>query len=322
MWLAALLALPVGAVVLVKVYCKLTSGVYKIKEDLTGKVFILTGGSAGIGKEAALELAKHGATLYLPVRNRAKGEEVLAELQAATGNKKIFLLECDFSSLESVRKCAAEFLKKEKRLDVLINNAGLFAAAGTAMKLTADGLELTMAANHFGPFLFTSLLLDCLKSSAPSRIVNTSSRAYSYSPALDLYNPPTYLKTSAYSEIEEYNISKYANILFTRELAHRLHGTGVTVNCLHPGLVKTTLVRSEARQSFKIMINIMKGIGAKTPFEGCQTILYLALAPEMKYISGHYFADCKPVLLRLDALDDDLAAKFWLESEKLTGLRK
>jgi len=321
------IALIILALILIKLYFKLTCGMYPVTQDLSGKIIMITGASAGIGKETAIELAKHNARLYLVVRNIPKGREVLKEIDATSGNQNVFLLKCDFCSLESVRDCAREFLSQEKRLDILINNAGMNGQTFdiNSPKLTADGLEMTMEANHFGPFLLTNLLLNCLKASAPSRVVNTSSLAHEWA-KLDPRNSPTFMRGSTPFDrlgVGQYAISKFANVIFTRELARRLEGTGVTTNVLHPGSVATEFARDYPVWLTEIVRTVFVRLSVvKTAFEGCQTTLYCALAPELEHVSGHYFSDCKPKAMNREALDDRLCVEFWEISEKLTGLRK
>ncbi|XP_017472643.1 PREDICTED: retinol dehydrogenase 13-like isoform X3 [Rhagoletis zephyria] len=200
------------------------------------KVVIVTGSNTGIGKETARELAKRGATVYMACRDMQKCEEARDEIVLETYNKHVYCRQCDLASLESVRKFVESFKKEQQRLDILINNAGVMRCPRL---LTKDGFEMQLGVNHMGHFLLTNLMLDLLKKSAPSRIVTVSSLAHTRGEinVADLNSDKSYDPGTAYNQ------SKLANILFTRELARRLEGTGVTANALHPGVVDTELFR-------------------------------------------------------------------------------
>lgn len=207
-------------------------------------------------------------------------------------------------------------LKEESRLDVLINNAGIFQCP--YMK-TEDGFEMQFGVNHLGHFLLTNLLLGLLKNSAPSRIVVVSSKLYKYGEINfeDLNSEISYNKSFCYSR------SKLANILFARELARRLEGTGVTVNSLHPGIVRTNLGRHvNIPLLAKPLFNLVSWAFFKTPLEGAQTSIYLASSPDVEGVSGKYFGDCKEEELLPKAMDDLVARKLWDISEVMVGLLK
>lgn len=207
-------------------------------------------------------------------------------------------------------------LKEESRLDVLINNAGIFQCP--YMK-TEDGFEMQFGVNHLGHFLLTNLLLGLLKNSAPSRIVVVSSKLYKYGEINfeDLNSEISYNKSFCY------NRSKLANILFARELARRLEGTGVTVNSLHPGIVRTNLGRHvNIPLLAKPLFNLVSWAFFKTPLEGAQTSIYLASSPDVEGVSGKYFGDCKEEELLPKAMDDLVARKLWDISEVMVGLLK
>ena len=197
---------------------------------MDGKVCVVTGASSGIGRVTALGLAERGATVVLICRNEERGGPVLEEIERRGGSGSATLLTADLSSQRQVRQVAAAFLERFDRLDVLINNAGI-AGWGTRL-VTEDGLETTFAVNHLAPFLLTSLLLDRLRASAPARVITVSSAAHRNF-ALDFDDLQGERR---YSGFGAYSRSKLANILFTHELSRRLEGTGVTVNCLHPGV--------------------------------------------------------------------------------------
>lgn len=203
-------------------------------------------------------------------------------------------------------------MKEEKRLDILINNA----AVVTPRALTVDGLEMQFAVNHLGPFLLTNLLLDTLKASAPSRIVNVSSEAHRYGKIIrdDLMGEKSYTSFDAYGH------TKLANVLFTRQLAKKLRGTKVTANSLHPGLVNTDILRNPTGLWW-IIYPILKTM-SRTPKSGAQTTITCALDPELRDVSGKYFDDCRVKEESIQAKDDDTADWLWRTSEKLTKLTK
>lgn len=219
----------------------------------------------------------------------------------------------DLSSQKSIRDFAEAIIKTESKLDVLVHNAG-FAETFKKTK-SVDGIEFTMATNHYGPFLLTHLLIDLLKKSGPSRIVVVASELYKFASVnLNNLNPvgslPAYL----------YYVSKGANIMFTMELARRLEGTNVTANCLHPGMIDSGIWRNVPIPLSWGMQLIIKGF-FKTPTEGSQTTLYLATADEVKGVSGKYFMDCKESGLKSYITDEVAAKKLWEESYKIVNLK-
>lgn len=245
------------------------------------KIVIITGCNTGIGKETVRDLAKRGASVYMACRNNLKCEETRQEIIKETGNLKVFNRSLDLASLDSVRRFVAEFLKEESRLDLLINNAGVMMCPKS---LTKDGFEMQIGTNHLGHFLLTNLLLDLLKKSSPSRIVNVSSRAH----VKGRLNKDDLNSDKSYEKFEAYRQSKLANVLFTRELSKRLAGTQVTVNSLHPGVVNTELVRH-----FNPIITFITGLVGqllfKTAKSGAQTQIRLAVDPELDEVTGKYF---------------------------------
>ncbi|XP_046802719.1 retinol dehydrogenase 11-like [Lucilia cuprina] len=280
---------------------------YKLK----GKVAIVTGCNTGIGKEIALELARRGAKVYMACRNYDKCEQARNEIITETGNLDVFNRTLDLASLESIRQFVRDFLLEETHLDILINNAGICCVKRS---LTVDGFEQHLGVNHLGHFLLTNLLLDILKKSAPSRIVVMSSIIH-YVASIkkeDLNSEHHYNKMLAYAQ------SKLANILFTRKLSQLLQGSGVTVNCLHPGVVRTDLWRNEAILD---LLNIMfSWLLLRSPKGGAQTALYLAIDPELKDKSGDYYNRMKKTEVAAKAKDEAMADWLWQESEKLVGL--
>src|SRR5689334_4790304 len=201
--------------------------------DVRGKTALITGATSGIGLEACVKLARLGCTVFMVARDRRKGAAALADVQQRSGSSTIALLECDFSSRESIRRLATEVHARCVRLEILINNAG---AVFRQHRTTVDGIEQTFGVNHLGYFLLTNLLLDLIQKSAPARIVNVASAAH-YRADLDFAN--LQYENGGYSLVRAYGRSKLANVLFTAELARRLAGKNITVNCLHPGVVAT-----------------------------------------------------------------------------------
>lgn len=270
-------------------------------------ICLLTGATSGIGKETALELAKRGMKLVLPVRNMEKGEVLKEEIHQITGNGHIDLIECDLASMASIRACAEEFLSKYDRLDVLINNAGIWEMKRA---LSKDGIEMVFAVNHLAPFLLTNLLLEPIKSTPHSRIINVSSNAHRQGKIHfdDLEGQ------QGWSTIKAYAQSKLANILFTRRLAHLLEGTSTTVNCLHPGFVNTSLFEKFPRWMMRLASLIML-----TPKKGAETTIFLATSPLAGDITGAYFVKKKVKSPSAAAKDNASAKKLWEVSMEYVG---
>uniref|UniRef100_A0A6P4FH83 NADP-retinol dehydrogenase n=1 Tax=Drosophila rhopaloa TaxID=1041015 RepID=A0A6P4FH83_DRORH len=291
-------------------------GQFTKQTDESGKVFIVTGANTGIGKETVLEIARRGGTVYMACRDMNRCEKARQEIVRETNNTNIFARQLDLSSLESIRKFAASFKNEQDKLHVLINNAGVMHCPKS---LTKDGFEMQLGVNHMGHFLLTHLLLDVLKKTAPSRIVNVSSLAHTQGSI----NVDDLNSEKSYSRIGAYSQSKLANVLFTRELANRLKGTGVTTNSLHPGAVDTELLRNWKflENSFvKYLVGPLLWTLFKTPKMGAQTTLYAALDPALKEVSGLYFSDCQPKDVAAAAEDEKTGKFLWEESEKWTGV--
>ena len=279
-----------------------------ISTQLSGKTCIVTGANTGIGKETALGLAKLGATVVMVCRDHERGEAALREIKQRSSNDRVELMICDFSSQNSIRQFASGFKQRYDRLDVLVNNAGV---VFRERSMTEDGLESTFAINHLGYFLLTNLLLDVLKRSAPSRIVNVASTGHRFG-KLDINAWPT---GREYSTFGAYANSKLANVLFTYELARRLEGTGVTANCLHPGGVGTNLFRGLP----KFMQALIKLVTI-SPERGARTSIYLASSPEVAGVTGKYFARRRQQKSSEASHNEEAAHHLWEVSEELTGL--
>ncbi len=276
------------------------------QHSMHGKVCLITGANSGIGKETALGLARLGATVVLACRDKSKGEAAQAEIKAQSGNDAVDLLLVDLASHASIRQFAAEVLARYPQLHVLVNNAGI---SPHKRVLTVDGIESTLAVNHLAPFLLTHLLLDRLKASAPARVVTVASTAAGAINFDDLQ------QEKKFSMLDAYGQSKMCNILFTRELAKRLEGTGVTANCLHPGVVNTGLARD-----FTPVFRLIARLFFTSPANGAQTSIYLASSPEVEGVSGSYYNKKRVMEFPTAARDETSARRLWQISEELTKL--
>ena len=278
---------------------------------MEGKIVLVTGASSGIGLEACVKLARMGAEVVMVARNAAKGEAALSDVRARSGSSKVSLLCCDFASHSSIRKLAAEYRDRHQRLDVLVNNAGTVSAT---REVTEDGIEQTFAVNHLGYFLLTNLLLDRLIASAPARIVNVASIGHRQG-TMD-FDDLGFEK--GYWIMKAYSRSKLGNVLFTRELARRLEGKRVTVNCLHPGGVATT-IWAKAPGWAKPFLSIAK-LFMITPEQGGDRIVYLATDPAVEGETGGYYEKNRRVSPSTRAQDPELAKKLWDVSLQLAHL--
>ncbi len=274
--------------------------------DLAGRTFLITGANTGIGKETARALASRGARLYLACRSSEGGRRAIDEISTQTGNHDLQLLALDLGDLTSVRRCAEEFLATGEPLHGLINNAGVAGARG----MTESGFERTFGTNHVGPFLFTNLLLDRLRSSAPARIVNVASVAHYDAPGIDweAVRRPTRTVTG----MREYRASKLANVLHAQELGRRLEGTGVTTYALHPGVIASDIWRRVPWPVRSLMKSRMD-----SPERGARTSLYCATSPKLAGESGHYYDDCR-AKEPAAAATAELAGELWRRSSSWT----
>jgi retinol dehydrogenase 14 len=276
---------------------------------MTGRVCVITGATRGIGRATAQGLARQGATILLICRREQDGEEVSRELTPHAAEPPE-VVTADLSSQASIRSAAAEIRQRHPRLHVLINNAGVFTRR---REVTVDGLEMQFAVNHLAYFLLTNLLLDRLKSGSPARIINVSSAAHG---GADL-NFHELQGERGYDGSQAYSQSKLANVLFTYELARRLRGSGVTANCLHPGVIATKLLADY------MGVPVAGGALARTfgasPAKGAETVVYLASSPEVEGVSGRYFVNRKAVASSRQSYDEVAARRLWEISEQLTG---
>ena len=277
-----------------------------------GKVVVISGGTSGIGEVAAERLAGLGARLVLVARDRARGEATLARLRARGPGVGHVAHYADLSLIADTKRVAAQIAATEPRIDVLINNAG---AMFGHRRVTADGLELTFATNHMSYFLLTHGLRERLLASAPARVVNTSSSAHRRAD-LDFEDLQS---TRGYRGFMAYSRSKLCNILYTRELARRSAGTGVTANCLHPGFVATRFGDASGGL-FSYVVRASKQVFAISSEKGAETLVYLASSPEVATISGGYFYQCQLATPTRAAQDDAAARRLWAETARLAGL--
>jgi NAD(P)-dependent dehydrogenase (short-subunit alcohol dehydrogenase family) len=280
---------------------------------MQGKICMVTGANSGIGKATALELAQMGATVVMVCRDRARGEQARSEITTTSRNNAVDLLQADLSSQQSIRQLVENFQHHYTRLHVLINNAG--AAFPGRRRETVDGVEMTFAVNYLAPFLLTNLLLDVLTASAPARIVNVSSAAHkSGSIQLDDLQAE-----QRYRPMRTYPQAKLAVVLFTYELARRLQGTGVTVNCLHPGFVATNFAQSDGGPAVRLLVKVLGSFGA-SPQEGAKTSIYLASSAEVEGVTGKYFVKCIPRRSAAISYDESLQRHLWEQSAKLVNV--
>jgi retinol dehydrogenase-12 len=285
---------------------------------LAGRTYIVTGANTGIGLETAQELARLNATVVLACRDAGRCDAAVARIRAADPDARVEAMALDLSDLDSVRAFAAAFKAKHSALHGLVNNAGVMMCP---LSRTAQGFELQLGTNHLGHYLLTHLLLDVLKASAPSRIINVSSRAHEQG-SIDLED--LNFERRGYSPYVAYAQSKLANVLFTRSLARRLQGSGVTAVSLHPGVIRTELMRHIpwAETAMAVTAPVVN-VFTKSPWEGAQTQLYAALAPEAEVapLAGAYLADCRAVASSNGAAtDDQLAESFWAASARMVGV--
>lgn len=280
---------------------------------MKGRTVLVTGANTGIGLETAAELAKEGAKVVLTSRGAERGNAAVATIRQRHPEADVEAMTLDFARLDDVRRFAGDFLERHDRLHVLVNNAG---AMSTNRSTTADGYETTFQVNHLGPFLLTNLLLDTIVASAPARIVNVSSTAHRGGKLDfdDLHSERSYMG------MRVYGTSKLCNILFTRELARRLEGTGVTVNALHPGTVRTGFgMDGDMKGLIRLGWAIIRPF-VLSPAQGARTSVYLASSSDVEGKTGGYYARSRPARSTRAAQDDDAARRLWEESARLVGI--
>lgn len=292
-----------------------------VDPDLHGKVVLITGGNSGIGREAATALAGFGARVVITARDRRKGSEAMAYVRGRSGSDAVEVRPLDLASTRSIREHADDWMKSGDPLHVLVNNAG---AILSERRETEDGFEMTFGVNHLGHQLLTELLLDRLIECAPARIVNVASIAHRLSGGLrfaDLNSEHGYHGTAVYND------SKLANVLFTRELARRLEGTGVTVNCCHPGPVRSGFGGADDTRGLQRAVMVIARPFLISARRGAAPIVELASSPEWEGVTGGYFARwpwsglpgarLRPHRPARAARDHEAARRLWEESERL-----
>ncbi len=277
---------------------------------LNGKICMVTGANSGIGKATAIGLAKQGASLVLVCRDQTRAENAIYEIKEKSGNESIDLIIADLSSQKEIHNLVSEFKKKYNNLHVLINNAGVNLHKHI---LTEDGVETTFAVNYLAYFMLCNLLFDTLQKSAPSRIINVASSIQAKSFDFDDLNGDNH-----YRQLKAYSQSKLAVVLFTYEFARKIEGTGVSVNCLHPGYVKTKMIRN-FRPFVKYFYPLV-GLFMLTPRKGAKTSVYLASSPEIDGISGKYFKRKKEAESVKISYNEDISKQLWEISVQLTNL--
>ncbi len=282
-------------------------------KNLKSKVVMVTGANSGVGKVAARELAKTGATVVMLCRNKLRGEQARQEIIQASGNPDVELLLCDLASREQIRQAVSDFKTRHLQLDILLNNAG-FVASGYSR--SDDGLEMTMAVNHFGPFLLTNLLLDRLQAAKNARVVNVSSEANRFSGA----GQEDIIYGKGYSNMKAYNFSKLANIMFTHEIAKRWASYGIVSSACHPGFVNSAFF-SKFKGPTKVFLLLARPFMV-TSEEGAETPLYLCLSDAVGKINGKYFKNKKVATANPDGFNDGYTTRLWQTSEEVTGLKQ
>jgi NAD(P)-dependent dehydrogenase (short-subunit alcohol dehydrogenase family) len=280
---------------------------------MENKICLITGANSGIGKETAIALAKQGMHIIMVCRNPETALSARQEVLAASTTKKVDLYLCDLAIQDQVTDLARKIRLDYDRIDVLINNAGLILQK---RKTTPDGLEATMAVNHFSPFLLTNLLLDLVRRSAEGRIINVSSMGHKFSGI----NFNDLQSASNYSSFKVYAMSKLANILFTRKLAQILEPEGITVNTLHPGAVSSNFGSGNGNVA-NLVLKIIKPFMISAS-QGAKTSIFLASSPKVKGITGIYFNKSMPAKPSVDALSTYNADRLWEESVKITRLHE
>ncbi len=288
--------------------CGCLKNKYNQMEGMKNKTVVITGITSGIGRFTAVDLASRGARLVLIARNKARADETIEEIRKKTGNKNIALFIADLSVMEDIRKVTAEIIRKYPVIDVLINCAGMVFPKRYE---SSEGIEMTFALNHLGYFMLTNRLVEHLKAAPSARIINVASEAQRsgqiHFDDLNLEN--------GYSAFKAYSQSKLANVIFTYELARRLEGTRVTANAVHPGVVNTRFGR-DFNGIWKILFAFVKPF-MRNVEKGAETVIWLAVSPEVEGVSGKYFTDKKQIRSTDISYDKEIADRLWKVSEEM-----
>jgi len=290
---------------------------YKIKTSASDKVIIITGANTGLGKEAANLLAIKNATVVMACRDMNKCEKSRLKIALVSRNKRIYCRQCDLSSQKSIRQFTEKFKKDFNRLDVLINNAGVMRCKKS---VTKEGIETHLGVNHMGHFLLTNLLLDYLKKSSPSRIVNVTTLKHGNS----TINKKDLNSDISYDEEHAYNQSKLANLIFTVKLAEILKDTGVTVNAVYPGISTTDISRHLPYYNSvtRFFIKPLSWLFLKSAAKGSQTLVHAAIDPELENVNGKFISNFKEVPMPYQARDPKNVEWLWKVSEKWTKVKE
>jgi NAD(P)-dependent dehydrogenase (short-subunit alcohol dehydrogenase family) len=267
--------------------------------SMTNKIILITGSTDGIGKQTALDLAEMGSTVIIHGRDPERTKSAAAEIKETTGNPSIDFFVADFSSLEEVKRLSNQLHEKYDRIDVLINNAGVYMKH---KELSKDGFEMTFAVNYLAHFYLTHLLIDLIQKPDHSRIINVASMAHAHEIDFDNLNAEKF-----FDGYTAYSLSKLSNILFTYELSRRLEKTGITVNCLHPGVIKTKLLR------------VGWGMGGSSLESGSKTSAYLAISADVEKVTGKFFANSRPAVSSQISHGRSVQNELWQQSEKMVA---
>ena len=281
---------------------------------LRGRTALVTGATSGIGEAAALALSRLGASVSILARDQAKADASAQRIARATGETPDILI-ADYSNLKSIRAAAGDYLKSERPLDILLNNAGL---VNTQRLETVDGYEQTFQVNHLAPFLLTGLLMPRILESADGRVVNVASNAHSFYKGIRFEDP--HWREAKFKTFQVYGHAKLANILFTNELARRFSGGTFRSNSLHPGAVATGMGTNNPGLAAKFLPSLLKPF-FRTPEKGAETAVYLCTENESQLPGGHYYYDCRPIAPKPWAQDRQAAERLWQLSEQLTDCR-